>query len=85
MNLAVKSTTTLSRVAVMAMLTGLAACGRHEATTSLGHEARFADVDDARLAAAAAEPQNWLIYNGGWQEQRFSALAQQPIEPCVRR
>lgn len=32
-------------------------------------------VDDARLANAPDEPENWLIYGGSWQEQRFSRLA----------
>ncbi len=37
--------------------------------------ARFAAVDDARLRHADREPQNWLIYGGSWQEQRYSRLA----------
>lgn len=37
---------------------------------------KIADVDDARLANAQNEPQNWLIHGGGWQEQRFSKLDQ---------
>jgi PQQ-dependent dehydrogenase (methanol/ethanol family) len=31
-------------------------------------------VDDARLRAAAAEPQNWLTYGGNYAEQHYSAL-----------
>jgi quinohemoprotein ethanol dehydrogenase len=36
--------------------------------------ARPASVDDTRLQNAAKEPQNWLIYGGGWNEQHYSAL-----------
>ena len=35
-----------------------------------------APVDDARLKAAAAHPENWLTYGGSWLEQRYSTLAQ---------
>ena len=33
-----------------------------------------ADVDAARLTAAAAEPGNWMTHGGTYQEQRFSRL-----------
>ncbi|HTV50593.1 MAG TPA: PQQ-dependent dehydrogenase, methanol/ethanol family [Steroidobacteraceae bacterium] len=33
-------------------------------------------VDDARLQAAAAHPQDWITYGGTWSEQRYSALTQ---------
>lgn len=33
-------------------------------------------VDDARLANAATEPQNWLAHGGNQQAQRYSALEQ---------
>lgn len=33
-------------------------------------------VDDARLAAAAATPADWLTYGGTWDEQRYSTLDQ---------
>ena len=33
-------------------------------------------VDDARLARAQEEPQNWLMHGGTWAEQRYSKLAQ---------
>jgi quinohemoprotein ethanol dehydrogenase len=36
--------------------------------------ARPANVDDTRLQNAAKEPQNWLIYGGGWSEQHYSPL-----------
>ena len=37
---------------------------------------RAAEYSDARPAHAAAEPQNWLTYNGNYDEQRFSPLDQ---------
>lgn len=33
-----------------------------------------ANVDDVRLLNARQEPQNWLIYGGGWSEQHYSPL-----------
>lgn len=36
--------------------------------------AATATVDDARLRAAAGEPQNWLTHGGTYAEQRFSPL-----------
>src|SRR5688500_19448859 len=33
-----------------------------------------ANVDDTRLLNAGKEPQNWLIYGGGWSEQHYSPL-----------
>ena len=33
-------------------------------------------VDDARLAHAEREPQNWLTHGGTWSEQRYSRLDQ---------
>ncbi len=36
--------------------------------------AATASVDDARLRAAASEPQNWLMHGGTYREQRFSPL-----------
>lgn len=35
-----------------------------------------ADVDEARLAAAAADGDNWMSYGRDWDEQRFSPLDQ---------
>ncbi len=32
-------------------------------------------IDDARLVAAASEPQSWLTYGGTYAEQRYSTLA----------
>src|SRR5262245_6670345 len=42
--------------------------------TAADRPARVANVDDARLQNASHEPQNWLIYGGGWSEQHFSPL-----------
>ena len=33
-------------------------------------------VDDAALKDAAKNPNEWVEYNGGWMEQRYSALKQ---------
>ncbi len=33
-------------------------------------------IDDARLVAAASEPQSWLTYGGTYAEQRLSTLEQ---------
>jgi PQQ-dependent dehydrogenase (methanol/ethanol family) len=46
-------------------------CSRQEAPL-----ADPAAVDDARLRAAAGEPQNWLTYGGTYAEQHYSALDQ---------
>ena len=46
------------------------------ATLSGVTQAQDAAVDDARLAAAPAHPENWLTYGGSWLEQRYSALSQ---------
>ena len=35
-----------------------------------------AQVTPQRLAAAAAEPQNWLTYSGSYKSQRYSTLDQ---------
>jgi PQQ-dependent dehydrogenase (methanol/ethanol family) len=42
--------------------------------TAAEKPARPASVDDTRLLNAAKEPQNWLIYGGGWSEQHYSPL-----------
>ena len=42
--------------------------------TAAEKPARPANVDDARLQNASKEPQNWLIYGGGWSEQHYSPL-----------
>jgi quinohemoprotein ethanol dehydrogenase len=42
--------------------------------TAAEKPARPANVDDDRLQNASQEPQNWLIYGGGWSEQHYSPL-----------
>jgi PQQ-dependent dehydrogenase (methanol/ethanol family) len=37
---------------------------------------QYAQVDHARILNAAAEPGQWMIYNGDYHEQRFSRLDQ---------
>jgi quinohemoprotein ethanol dehydrogenase len=46
------------------------------AATENPKPAMTAQVDDARLNNAAAEPQNWLAHGGNQQAQRFSGLDQ---------
>src|SRR5206468_6552537 len=36
----------------------------------------YAQVSYDRLLRAAAEPQNWLTYSGGYASQRYSSLGQ---------
>jgi glucose dehydrogenase len=48
----------------------LAACGEK----STGSASSRDTIDDARLLAAAKEPQNWLTHGGTYLEQRFSTL-----------
>ncbi len=67
-------------IAVLAV-SGLAACGSEEspppaAPTAAPSETPAAAVDDARLVAAASEPDQWLTYGGSYSEQRYSTLDQ---------
>ncbi len=55
---------------LLACATLLLACG----AVASDKAAVAAHVDDARLLNAAKEPQNWLIYGGGWSEQHYSPL-----------
>jgi len=65
----------LKSIALCALILALAACNR-----SVDQPAKPApppaQVDDARLARADAEPQNWLAHGGNQQAQRFSGLDQ---------
>jgi quinohemoprotein ethanol dehydrogenase len=49
-----------------------------------GAQKKIAAVDDARLANAQNEPQNWLIYGGSWAEQRFSKLNQINVDTIAQ-
>jgi len=46
------------------------------APASAGSAGGAATVDGARVAAADAEPQNWLAHGRTYDEQRFSPLTQ---------
>ena len=68
---------------VAALAFSFAACGGDDAADgSAAAGARIAPapppgveaIDDARLVAAASEPQSWLTYGGSYSEQRFSTL-----------
>jgi quinohemoprotein ethanol dehydrogenase len=62
-------------VAAIAMPVG--ACKRSPGTTATTNPPqRAADVDDARLTAAAQDRDNWLTHGRTYDEQRFSPLAQ---------
>jgi quinohemoprotein ethanol dehydrogenase len=68
-----------------AMSVGLLGCGRQSTPTAAGPAQKpFAYVDDARLANAQNEPENWLIYNGNWHEQRYSKLNQINVDTVAQ-
>lgn len=68
-----------------ALAIGLLGCGKQSAPTATGPAERpFAYVDDERLANAQNEPENWLIYNGNWHEQRYSKLNQINVETIAQ-
>lgn len=59
----------------------LAGCGQStregdRATPASARPSGAAGVDQARLLAAASEPQNWLTHGGTYLEQRYSPLDQ---------
>jgi quinohemoprotein ethanol dehydrogenase len=61
---------------------GLGGCGDDEPIEPAATPTRIAPpampgveaIDDARLVAAASEPQSWLTYGGSYAEQRWSTL-----------
>ncbi|HEY8120239.1 MAG TPA: PQQ-dependent dehydrogenase, methanol/ethanol family [Myxococcota bacterium] len=61
---------------------GLGGCGDDEPIEPAAAPTRIAPpampgveaIDDARLVAAASEPQSWLTYGGSYAEQRWSTL-----------
>ena len=70
---------------VAALALSFAACGGDDAADgSAAAGARIAPapppgveaIDDARLVAAASEPQSWLTYSGNFKSQRYSLLNQ---------
>ena len=46
------------------------------ALLAAGCGSRAGDVDDARMARADAEPENWLVHGGNLDEHHYSALSQ---------
>jgi len=81
----VKYSTKLLGLAVLAVLT---ACGGEQAATtasadqpaaaatetSAANSADVAQVDTARIESAARQPEQWMTYSGGYEEQRHSGL-----------
>ena len=61
-------------VALAMGLLALAACSPKQESPAVG--AKNANVDDARLLAAAKDGANWLSYGRTYDEQRFSPLTQ---------
>ena len=64
-----------NKLAVAAASLAMAAIGLGGATSSSA-PTRFGQIDDARLAKADSEPQNWLAYGGNHLGHRYSALDQ---------
>jgi PQQ-dependent dehydrogenase (methanol/ethanol family) len=66
----------VAAAACMALACSLAGCrAAHEGLASRG-TGPAAEVDGSRVAAADAEPHNWLAHGRGYAEQRHSPLAQ---------
>lgn len=65
-------------IVLTAAMLSLAACARNETPPSKEPTA-FGRIDQARMLAAAKEPQNWLVHGGTYEEQHYSALDQ--IDP----
>jgi len=67
-----------SRLGALSLVVVLAACGTKESaapgSTATNQQPKVAAVDAARLAAADAEPGNWMSYGRTYDEQRFSPL-----------
>ncbi len=61
-------------IAVATLIALTSACAQKAPTTSAPQAA--AQIDDARLANAASEPQNWLAHGGTQLAQRYSGLDQ---------
>ncbi len=65
----------INRLRLAATVLALAALGLVGAASKSG-PTRFGQVDDARIANAAKEPQNWLVYSANQAAWRYSALDQ---------
>src|SRR5512139_115512 len=66
---------TAASLAVFTLAAALGACGTRNAPQPAAKSAPAA-VDDARIARAVAEPQNWLVHGGNQQAHRYSGLDQ---------
>lgn len=65
-----------SRLVLFGLSVLLGACAKQAPAPTAAPAPKAAQVDDARLANAAGEPQNWMAYGGSQQGQRFSGLEQ---------
>ena len=63
-------------IALFSLALLLAACAKQAPPPAALAPKPAAQVDDARLAKADSEPQNWMGYGGNQQAQRFSGLNQ---------
>ena len=68
-------------VLAASLVATLVGCGDPPARETSGGDAAVAPstlppVDDARLRAAADEPESWLTHGGSYAEQRYSQLDQ---------
>jgi quinohemoprotein ethanol dehydrogenase len=67
---------TATGLVLLTVAATLAACGARNAAPPATSKPAPAAIDDARLARADAEPQNWLAHGGNQQAHRFSGLDQ---------
>ena len=63
-------------IALLALTVLAAGCSKPAPRQAAPPELKAAQVDDARLNNAAAEPQNWLAHGGTQLAQRYSGLEQ---------
>ncbi|MBL8270253.1 PQQ-dependent dehydrogenase, methanol/ethanol family [Steroidobacter sp.] len=65
------------RCVALGLLVLLSACQRQQSPSASASETRaFANVDDARLAGAESNADDWLSHGRTYSEQRFSPLAE---------
>ena len=65
-------------LSIVFVVSAFAACDQQleEAVATPTDAVAAAQVDTDRIKAAATEPEMWLTYGGGYDEQRHSALGQ---------
>ena len=65
-------------LSIVFVVSVFAACDQQpeQAVATPAGAAAAAQVDTDRIKAAASEPEMWLTYGGGYDEQRHSALGQ---------